>query len=57
MLLGNCLSNNKAHVVNAIYLGAAHKLIGNALQIFARVCKVKIAINLVHIGKLCKFVV
>ena len=33
-------------------LGAAHKLIGNALQISARVCKVKLAMNLVHIGKI-----
>ena len=34
------------------YLGAAHKLIGNALPISARVCKVKIAMNLVHVGKI-----
>ena len=33
-------------------LGAAHKLIGNALPISAKVCKVKLAMNLVHIGKI-----
>ena len=35
-----------------IRLGVAHKLIGNALPISARVCKVKLAINLVHTGKI-----
>ena len=35
-----------------VYLGEAHKLIGNALQISARVCKVKLAMNLVHICKI-----
>ena len=34
------------------HLGAAHKLIGNALPISARVCKVKLAMNLVYIGKI-----
>ena len=33
-------------------LGAAHKLIGNALPISAIVCKVILAMNLVHVGKI-----
>ena len=34
------------------FLGVEHKLIGNALQISPRVCEVKLAMNLVHIGKI-----
>ena len=34
------------------FLGTAHEVIGNALQISVRVCKVKLAMNLVHVGKI-----
>ena len=34
-----------------VYLGTARKLIGNALPISARVGKVKLAMNLGHVGK------
>ena len=43
---------NLSCVCIALYIGTTHKLIGNALPISARVGKAKLAMNLVHIGKI-----
>ena len=47
------LKNYNTLVASKIcFLGTAHKLIGNALPISARVGKTKLAMNVVHIGKI-----